>query len=42
MGIEQTYLVGIANQWFWIGLAIGTGIGIGLSAFMNWMAGTRD
>jgi hypothetical protein len=41
MGIEQTYLVGIANQWFWIGLITGTSIGIGLSALMRWITESR-
>jgi hypothetical protein len=35
MNVEQATIFGLANQWFWIGLITGIGIGIFFSALMR-------
>ena len=42
MNMEQAYAMGLVNQWFWIGLITGTGIGIFFSAMIRFVTEWRD
>jgi hypothetical protein len=39
---QSSYVIAIANQWFWMGVAAGTGAGMFLSALIRWVTESRD
>jgi hypothetical protein len=42
MNLETTYVLGLANQWFWIGLITGIGIGVTFFTLIRLIMDWRD